>query len=126
MHQEILPGCPRLDDEPAGTTEPLTVPPKASPLTPLPPGGTVGPRVEIVQGTITTTLFSSPAIEPEVAYAPPRFVRRFFLAWNWLFNSTLGLLLPGLTRPRGKRFLAVTGLGLLAASAYFTWKWWRP
>jgi hypothetical protein len=116
---------PWLDDEPAASAPDLE-PTPARQISPL-AGAARGPRVEIVQGSLNT-LGQSLASNVEVPDEPyrPGMVRGVFLVWNWLFDYSVGLLLPGLRRRGGKRVLAVLGMGLLAASAFLAWRWWVP
>lgn len=119
---------PWLGDEPGASPQNSDATSPSRPLAPMAGSGAGGPRVEIVQGSLNTAVMSSDGItvipkEIEESYG---LARRAFIAWTWLFDSTVGHFLPGLARRRGKRLLVFVGLCLLGTSLFLAWKWWLP
>jgi len=121
---------PWLEDEPARCPRPPIAHPELAqePLPPLTGAAPLGPRVEIVQGSLNTTLLradgihAGPSVEDET--------RSGLLRWAcWrvtrLFDATIGALMPGLRRKAGRNAMGLLGWALLIASAVLAWKWWR-
>jgi hypothetical protein len=117
---------PWVEDEPAPTpaaTDSIADAP--APIPTLRGIQAAGPRIEIVQGSLSTSvMLPDGTFEEEQHVQSVGIVRRLCWITTWLFDVTVGLLFPGLKRLRGKRVVALAGVALLGASAYLSWKWW--
>lgn len=121
---------PWLEDEPSPQSAGQADQAAAAPP-PLPPLGgmvSVGPRVEIVQGSLSTTVMMPDGTLTGVATeADGRRVGLLRgLCWtaSQLFDATVGVVLPGLRRKRGRTALGILGLGFLGTSLFLAWNWW--
>jgi hypothetical protein len=117
---------PWVEDEPAPTPASTdSIADSPAPISTLRGIQAAGPRIEIVQGSLSTSvMLQDGTFEEAQQVQSVGIVRRLCWVATWLFDVTVGLLFPGLRRSRGRRVVALAGMALLGTSAYLSWKWW--